>query len=52
MALDGKEPVGSMGTDIPLAVLSDQPQHLSSVISNNYLHRLPIRQLIRSVKDW
>src|SRR5690606_7616248 len=30
MALDGKEPVGSMGTDVPLAVLSDQAQHLSS----------------------
>ncbi|MET0243531.1 MAG: glutamate synthase large subunit [Flavitalea sp.] len=30
MAIDGKEPIGSMGTDIPLAVLSDQPQHLSS----------------------
>ncbi len=30
MALDGKEPVGSMGTDAPLAVLSDQPQHLTS----------------------
>ena len=30
MALDGKEPLGSMGTDIPLAILSDQPQHLSS----------------------
>jgi glutamate synthase (NADPH/NADH) large chain len=30
MALDGKEPVGSMGTDIPLAVLSDQPQHFTS----------------------
>ncbi len=30
MALDGKEPIGSMGTDTPLAVLSDQPQHLSS----------------------
>lgn len=30
MALEGKEPVGSMGTDIPLAVLSDQPQHLSN----------------------
>jgi len=29
MALDGKEPIGSMGTDTPLAVLSDQPQHLS-----------------------
>ncbi len=30
MALDGKEPIGSMGTDTPLAVLSDQPQHLSA----------------------
>ena len=30
MAVDGKEPVGSMAADIPLAVLSDQPQHLSS----------------------
>ncbi|MFT4154113.1 glutamate synthase large subunit [Parafilimonas sp.] len=30
MAIDGKEPIGSMGTDIPLAILSDQPQHLSS----------------------
>ena len=30
MAIDGKEPVGSMGTDVPLAVLSDQPQHLSN----------------------
>lgn len=30
MAKDGKEPIGSMGTDIPLAVLSQKPQHLSS----------------------
>lgn len=30
MALDGKEPVGSMGADVPLAVLSRQPQHLSN----------------------
>jgi glutamate synthase (NADPH/NADH) large chain len=30
MALHGKEPVGSMGTDTPLAVLSDKPQHLCS----------------------
>lgn len=30
MAIDGKEPVGSMGTDVPLAVLSEQPQHISS----------------------
>ncbi|MEJ7739929.1 MAG: glutamate synthase large subunit [Chitinophagaceae bacterium] len=30
MATEGKEPVNSMGTDVPLAVLSDQPQHLSN----------------------
>ncbi len=30
MALEGKEPIGSMGTDTPLAVLSDQPQHITS----------------------
>lgn len=30
MALEGKEPVGAMGLDIPLAVLSGQPQHLTS----------------------
>ena len=30
MALEAKEPVGSMGSDVPLAVLSDQPQHLTS----------------------
>ncbi len=30
MALTGYEPIGSMGTDVPLAVLSDQPQHISS----------------------
>ena len=30
MALTGKEPTGSMGTDVPLAILSNEPQHLSS----------------------
>jgi glutamate synthase (NADPH) large chain len=30
MATDGKEPVGSMGTDTPLAVLSHKPQHLAN----------------------
>ena len=29
MAIDAKEPIGSMGSDTPLAVLSAQPQHLS-----------------------
>ena len=28
MAVDGKEPIGSMGTDTPLACLSDKPQTL------------------------
>ncbi|MEJ7913486.1 MAG: glutamate synthase central domain-containing protein, partial [Chitinophagaceae bacterium] len=30
MVSEGKEPIGSMGSDIPLAVLSDEPQHFSS----------------------
>lgn len=30
MALDSKSPIGAMGLDIPLAVLSDQPQHLAN----------------------
>jgi hypothetical protein len=34
MALDGKEPIGSMGTDVPLAILSDKPQHLSSYLNS------------------
>lgn len=29
MAITGKEPIGSMGFDSPLAVLSEKPQHLS-----------------------
>lgn len=30
MALDAKEPIGYMGTDSALAILSDIPQHISS----------------------
>lgn len=30
MAIEGKEPVGSMGNDTPLAILSNKPQHLSN----------------------
>ena len=29
MAVDGKEPLGSMGNDTPIAILSDEPQHIS-----------------------
>lgn len=43
MAEKGKEPLGSMGTDTPLAVLSDQAS-IFLIISNNYLHRLRILQ--------
>ena len=30
MGVSGKEPIGSMGADNPLAVLSDKPQHLAN----------------------
>jgi len=30
MAARGEEPIGSMGTDVPLACLSDRPQPLFS----------------------
>ncbi|MCB9426659.1 MAG: glutamate synthase large subunit [Flavobacteriales bacterium] len=30
MATSGKEPMGSMGVDTPIAVLSEKPQHLSN----------------------
>jgi glutamate synthase (NADPH/NADH) large chain len=30
MAIDGKEPIGSMGNDTPLAVMSEHPQHLAN----------------------
>ncbi|MBC7743913.1 MAG: glutamate synthase large subunit [Flavobacterium sp.] len=36
MAVGGKEPIGSMGTDIPLAVLSDRPQHLSNYFKQHF----------------
>ncbi|MEO0900144.1 MAG: glutamate synthase large subunit [Bacteroidota bacterium] len=58
MALNGKEPIGSMGADTPLAVLSQQSQHLS-----NYFKQLfaqvsnppidPIREkIVMSLKGW
>ncbi|MEQ9426726.1 MAG: glutamate synthase large subunit [Cyclobacteriaceae bacterium] len=36
MAEDGKEPLGSMGADTPLAVLSKQHQHLSSYFKQHF----------------
>ncbi len=36
MAADGKEPIGSMGNDTPLAVLSDKPQLLFSYFKQHF----------------
>ena len=36
MIKDGKEPIGSMGSDIPLAVLSTQAQHLSHYFKQQF----------------
>lgn len=34
--IGGKEPIGSMGADTPLAVLSDKPQHLSNYFKQHF----------------
>ncbi len=36
MALAGKEAIGSMGSDIPLAVLSDRPQHICNYFKQHF----------------
>lgn len=36
MAKNGKEPIGSMGTDTPLAILSKKPQHLASYFQQRF----------------
>jgi hypothetical protein len=36
MAVDGKEPIGSMGADTPLACLSDKPQPLFNYFKQNF----------------
>ncbi len=36
MAVGGKDPVGSMGADIPLAVLSQQTQHIANYFKQNF----------------
>lgn len=58
LATTGKEPVGSMGADTPLAILSDQSQHLShyfkqmfAQVSNPPID--PIREkMVMSLKTW
>lgn len=58
LAVTGKEPIGSMGSDTPLAVLSDKPQHIShyfkqlfAQVSNPPID--PIRErLVMSLQTW
>ena len=58
MAGDGQDPVGSMGTDTPLAVLSDQPQLLYSYFKQHFAQVTnpaidPIREeLVMSLKTY
>ncbi len=58
MAAEGQEPVGSMGTDTPLAVLSDQPQLLYSYFKQHFAQVTnpaidPIREeLVMSLKTY
>ncbi len=51
MACNGEEPVGSMGTDTPLACLSDRPSPYSA-ISSSCSRRSPTRPSIRFAKRW
>ena len=50
MALNGAESIGAMGVDTPLAVLSNQNIVRYLIILNSFLHRLPTRLSMRSVK--
>src|SRR5690606_10401575 len=58
MATEGQDPVGSMGTDTPLAVLSDQPQLLYSYFKQHFAQVTnpaidPIREeLVMSLKTY
>ena len=51
MALNGEEAVGSMGTDTPLAVLSDS-RSCSSTTSSSSSRRSPTRRSTRSARSW
>lgn len=58
MAHTGKEPIGSMGADTPLAILSNQSQHISHYFKQQFAQVSnppidPIREkLVMSLKTW
>ncbi|MEL6594045.1 MAG: glutamate synthase central domain-containing protein, partial [Bacteroidota bacterium] len=58
MAQSGKEPIGSMGADTPLAILSNQSQHISHYFKQQFAQVSnppidPIREkLVMSLQTW
>ncbi len=51
MAVQGDDPIGSMGTDTPIAVLSNRAA-CCTTISSRTSPRSPIRRSTRSAKSW
>jgi len=51
MARDAEDPVGSMGTDTPIAALSNKPKLLYNYFKQNS-RRSPTRRSIRSARSW
>ena len=51
MALEGKEPVSSMGNDTPIALLSDKPQRLFSYFRQLFA-QVTTLLLTLSAKNW
>ena len=51
MGRDGQEPTGSMGDDIPLAILSRRPGCFT-IISNSFSPRSPIRLWMPFANSW
>ena len=52
MAQEADDPIGSMGTDTPIAVLSQPAASCSTTISSRTSPRSPTRRSIRSARSW
>ena len=52
MARDGDDPVGSMGTDTPIAALLEPGRSCSTTTSSRTSRRSPTRRSTRSAKNW
>ena len=52
MANTGAEPIGSMGSDTPVAVLSDRPPAAVRLLQRSCSRRSPTRRWTRSARSW